>query len=193
MRRLLALALVLLCALTAQGTVLSGTFRNPDQSGFTGRLIIQLQRNGVRNTCVSPSIVVPTAVVTIQIVNGATQSSPDITPSDCMTPFSTYLVQFVDGTGFTGFRGQAYVTQAGGAVAAPSGGSIWIIPSGLNPAADGNQDVFLRLAIRRRLPAGDPVTGTVANGATPTVAVSWPTSFTSTAYAAMCGVYYSRT
>lgn len=78
----------------AQTSSFSGTFHNTNGSVFNGRLVVQLPKNGVQNSCTALSTVVPNTPVYISIVNGS--ASGALISQDCMNLFVPYRVLLQD-------------------------------------------------------------------------------------------------
>lgn len=81
----------------AAGVKLTGTLRYPDGTGFNGSIEIRMARNGVVNTCVTPSVVVPTTTAVATVTNGTVNGgSLAIATTDCLSPRSAYYIRVLD-------------------------------------------------------------------------------------------------
>ena len=107
--RLLALALLGTQALFAQ-SLLSGSVKNPDGSGFNGRLIFSLSQNASASSvspCTGPTLVVPVEQVIVTVNNGTLVSPPTLLSSYCTIPVGIpYNVIGMDSNGNPVFTDQ---------------------------------------------------------------------------------------
>lgn len=161
-------------------TAVSGTIRNPAGAAFgNGRFLVQMTKGGVLNTCVSPSVVVPTVSTIIQIANGALAST-NLIPSDCLNQFVPYRVTLQDSTQHVIVTEFWYVAQSVGALISPVTGSKYIYPGGL-AAGTQNSVVF----VVPQTIAGMKF-ATLSASATGTFVVTWPQAFTDASYVTVC-------
>lgn len=90
------------CLAGAQ-SLLTGTVKLPNGTGFTGRLIFALAQNASASSvspCTGPTLVVPTEQVTVTVNSGALVSPPTLVSSVCTIPIGVpYLVTAIDTNG----------------------------------------------------------------------------------------------
>lgn len=183
-RHLILILWLLLCQ-RAQATVLAGTFTYANGGNVSGVLSVRLERNGLRNTCSTPSVVVPTNPVLIQVLNGSIQGSPDLTPTDCLSMFQPYAVDLRAGQTIIG-HWWLWLTQAGGAVSSPTDGNKYVVRFGMTALANGNERAF---SVPQTLAGFRVSTGIVSVGsgpATANITLNWPTAFADTTYTVVC-------
>lgn len=177
---------MLLSGSTAKATVLNGTFTYPDGSVVNGTLTLRLERSGLRNTCVTPSVTASTAPVVLTVANGVLQGAPNIVPTDCLTAFQPYAVVLKDAKHATLFSEHWYVTSVYGGLLNVNGGTQWGAPTGLPVTAATGLPVAYTLAT----PMGNTKVATqavtLAGSATTTVTVTWPTKFAALTYLVVC-------
>jgi hypothetical protein len=189
LRRCLWILLALFCFVQrAEATVLSGTISYPNGSPVTGTLTVTLERSGLLNTCVTPSVVASTAPITISIVAGAVTGSPNITPTDCLSSFQPYLAVLKDNKNTQLFRDHWYVTLPGGGTLFPLTGSKFVYPSGLALSSFSNDVVYVIVWPSGYKTATSPVAFVGANFNS-FVSFNWPSQFKDTNYFVVCTVF----
>lgn len=124
-------SLLLLGSIATHATQFSGTFSYSSGKPVNGRLLLQLRLSNIRNTCVTPNVIISTQPVYLAITNGVLQTGVDFVPSDCMSNFQTYAVQILDSKNTVLSSANWYITQAGGVVVAPATGNDDFYPVGL--------------------------------------------------------------
>jgi hypothetical protein len=94
----LGLFLFTAVALCQSAVTLGGTVKDASGNAFNGYLSIRMPRSGVKNTCVTPNIIVPTLTSTYQITNGVPQNigGSNFVSQDCMLPRIPYYVELSD-------------------------------------------------------------------------------------------------
>jgi hypothetical protein len=102
---------LLVCAagLFAQRTTITGTFRYPDATPVSGRVTIQLLRNG-SYTCVLPAQIIASFQVTVAITAGSL-GTLSLYPNSCLTPVQNYIVTVYDQNGNQLYKGAWLVPQ----------------------------------------------------------------------------------
>lgn len=97
------------CLAGAQ-SLLTGTVKLPNGTGFTGRLIFALAQNASASSvspCTGPTLVVPTEQVTVGVNSGSLVSPPTLVSSVCTIPIGVpYLVTAIDTNGNIVFTDQ---------------------------------------------------------------------------------------
>lgn len=178
---------------TPAGTILSGTFSYANGAPVSGILSVRLERSGIRNSCVTGTVVMPTTPVLITVTAGVPQGTPALTPTDCLNSFQPYLVQLKDTNGVIVVNEHWYVTQPNGAFGIPATGNKYLWPVGLATATDGNVTVigtngFFNIGnyTPGSIQAASIATGSITGGGTVNLNLSWPSSFGAFAYAAFC-------
>lgn len=191
--------LLLLLPWQAGATVLSGTFLFPNSAPVNGAMYVQLERNGIRNTCSSTQTVVPTTPVKIPISNGTLQGSTDIVPTDCLSSFQPYLVVVKNTSNQEIYRSHWYIAPGGGAYVTPTTGGLWISPSGLsgysNTCCVGiTISVPLSFLVANNVAQVQTITKSVPSmfgNSSTSVVVVWQQPFSDTNYVAVCSVLAS--
>jgi hypothetical protein len=84
-------------ALQAQLTVLNGTFKYPDATTLTGKVVITLARSTVTNTCITPVQVTSFRQVTVKITNGVL-GTISLYATPCLLPKQNYVAKVYDGS-----------------------------------------------------------------------------------------------
>lgn len=195
MRKLWFLAVLCLSALScmAQTTAVSGTVHGPGGSSFgNGRLLVQMPNPGVQNTCVTPSVVVPTVSTIIPVTNGSFSAS--LVATDCMSQFIPYRVTLQDSRQNVISTSNWWVTLPGGGSIFPASGSVWIAPAGANlntiTGTDGTNTLPVVFNLKT-YPVGGFQIVTVANlpaaaGFSNFTNVKWPVPFADANYTVTC-------
>jgi len=87
--------------------VLTGTMRNPEGSGFTGRLLLQLAQNVSMSTkgyCSRPDLPSPNSSISISVVNGVLENPPNLYLASCTIPQGIpYIVTAISQSGKVAF------------------------------------------------------------------------------------------
>jgi hypothetical protein len=183
-KRLLHLiALLLFAAMATYGQTVSvsGTVVAPSGSSFgNGRFLVQMPNPGVQNTCVTPSVVVPTTSLIVPITNGA--FSATLIATDCLSKFIPYRVTLQNSYQAVISTNYWYVSQVLGAAISQSSGSKYIYPAGLAGFAD-NLGVF---AVPQTIAGFQFVTAAETLSATKTFTFNWPSAFTDANYVTVC-------
>lgn len=85
-------------------TAITGTFKAPNGTAVTGRVIIVLA-SGVRsNSCSTHPLVLPYRQVVVNITSG-TLGAVSLFATSCLSPAKPYSVTVMDSTGKTLYRG----------------------------------------------------------------------------------------
>lgn len=101
-----------LCVFTAVAssatTLLTGSIKNPDGTGFNGTLRLQISQETTivsTGSCGGPVFVAPKNEVVITVSGGSLVSPPQLYGSDCTNPLNIpYIVRLIDNQGNTMFQ-----------------------------------------------------------------------------------------
>ena len=93
-RRICLLAALYALTLCGQTGTINGSFKNPDGSAFSGKIVVSFTQSTARVTCGSAQLV-PMTVVVSKITNG-TMAQMTLYATSCLSPAIPYRVMVYD-------------------------------------------------------------------------------------------------
>lgn len=177
----------LLLPLLMEATVLSGTFKYPDESAVNGTLEVGIRRPGIRSTCTGR--IVPSQFG-VSVANGVIQGTIDLSPTDCLNRVVMYDIRLSETDRTILFQHLWYVGAETGVLLDPATGNQFIRPT--NVGLFGTKQTMLNVSLYSTGRAGykrtKKDTGSMAPSAVTTFVVKWRGQFAGTNYTAACTV-----
>lgn len=100
MKKILQILTLLLLAIAAQATTLTGSLKTPDGNNFNGRLVLELSQTVSvlsSGSCGGPYLAIGGKPIQFSIINGAMPGGASVVGNDCVAPTNTcYVVDEYD-------------------------------------------------------------------------------------------------
>lgn len=197
-----ALAIALVRSQVGHATIITGTFKTPDGININGQLLVRIPAGlSVKNTCTTPSRIVPSTAAAFNIVNGAIVTIIDLVPSDCLSLWTPYDVQLLDNNRRQIFRTLWYVSGVTGTVYSTAGGNQFLAETAVMSSYTDPLGHTYTVPVVTALPPAPIQTSSfiasqgtipVTGSSTMTVTLNWSRQFVAgTTYTAVCSVFDS--